>query len=266
MNFIWRWFFRLFCLAVFIYLIFPILVIIPMSFSSASFLTFPPPGYSLRWYEQFLNDQDWLDAAKNSISIAVVTTILATTLGVLASMGLVRGNFRGKAILTAFIVSPMVAPLIIAAAGMYFIYSKLSMVETFMGMVLAHTVLATPFVVVTISATLQSFDRSLENAAASLGANPVTTFFKVTLPIITPGIVSGALFAFVTSFDEVVIALFISGIEYRTLPVKMFEGIRFEINPTITVVATFLIVLSTGFLALMEYLRRRGEAMRGVKS
>ncbi len=261
---VWYYALRAFCVLVFFFLVAPVLVVFPISFSSAQFLEFPPPGWSLQWYEEYFHDIDWLSATRSSFLIAVAATVCATVIGTLASIGLVRGRYRGKAALMAFLISPMVVPLIITATGLYFMFSRLGWVETFHGMVIAHTVLGTPFVVIVVSATLQGFDPTLERAAASLGASPVNTFFRVTLPIIAPGIISGALFAFITSFDEVVVALFLSGIEWRTIPVKMFEGIRYEINPTITSVATMVIFIAVLVLITAELLRRRGERLRGI--
>lgn len=263
---LWYYALRVFCVLVFIFLVAPVFVVWPMSFSSAQFLEFPPPGWSVQWYEVYFHDLDWLAATRSSFLVALATTVCATVIGTLASMGLVRGRFRGKSVLIAFLISPMVIPLIITATGLYFMYGQLGWVETFHGMVIAHTVLATPFVVVVVAATLQGFDSTLERAAASLGASPIKAFFRVTLPIIAPGIVTGALFAFITSFDEVVVALFLSGIEWRTIPVKMFEGIRYEINPTITAVATMVIFIAVVVLTTAELLRRRGERLRGIKS
>ncbi|MFQ5984525.1 MAG: ABC transporter permease [Alphaproteobacteria bacterium] len=263
---VWYYALRVFCVLVFVFLVAPVFVIWPMSFSSAQFLEFPPPGLSLQWYDEYFHDVDWLSATRSSFMVALAATVCATVLGTVASMGIVRGRFRGKNLLMAFLISPMVIPLIITATGLYFMYSQLGWVESFHGMVIAHTVLATPFVVVVVSATLQGFDPTLERAAASLGASPVTTFFRVTFPVIAPGVVSGALFAFITSFDEVVVALFLSGIEWRTIPVKMFEGIRYEINPTITAVATMVTLIAVFVLTTVELLRRRSERLRGIRA
>ena len=262
---VWYYAFRIYCALVFLFLIIPILIVVPMGFSSSRYLTFPPPGFSLQYFEEFLNEPKWVLAIRSSFAIGLTTMVCATVIGTMAAVGLVRGKFRGKAVLTTFLISPMVIPLIITAVGLYFLYSQIGLVETFPGMVMAHTVLATPFVVIVVSATLHGFDRSLELAAVSLGASPVKAFIKVTLPVIAPGIVSGALFAFIISFDEVVVALFLSGMEYRTLPVKMFEGIRYEVDPAIAAVATLVIFIAVLVLTTAELLRRRGERLRGIK-
>lgn len=247
------------------FLILPILVIVPLSFSSGSFLNFPLPGLSLRWYQELLGSERWLSSLRNSLAVACAATLLATVLGTLAALGLQRARFPGRSLLLALVISPMVVPLVIVAVGVYFFYAPLGLTGSLVGLTLAHTALAVPFVVITVSATLQGFDTNLSRAAASLGADPATAFFRITLPIILPGVVSGALFAFVTSFDEVVVALFLTGPQERTLPRQMFDGIRENISPVIAAAATLLIVLSVLLMAAMEALRRRGERLRGIR-
>lgn len=244
------------------YLIFPILIIVPLSFSSAVYLSFPPPGFSLQWYANFFGRSDWLDAAWLSIWVAGTVMIVATCLGTPAAIGLVRGRFWGKKLINAFIVSPLIAPVIIVAIGVYFFYARVGMVGTPLALVLAHTGLAVPFVVINVSATLYGFDERLEYAAMNLGATPWRTFWQVTLPIIRPGVLAGAVFAFISSFDELIVALFVSGTTAVTLPRKMWESIRFEIDPTIAAVSSLLIAF-TGLLFLTaELLRRRAERLR----
>lgn len=251
-----------FCIGVLCFLVVPILFVIPMSFSTSSYFEFPPPGLSFKWYAKFFADSSWIATFRHSFYIGISSTICATFLGTLASIGLVRGRFRGKNLIMALVLSPMVVPLIITACGLYFMLSFLGMIGTFLGLVVAHTVLGIPFVVVVVSASLQGFDRTLEQAALSLGASQIRTFFKITAPIVAPGIFSGAIFAFITSFDEVVIALFLAGPRWRTLPVKMFEGIRFEVNPTITAVATLVLMVAVMVLIVATWLRMRGERLR----
>jgi putative spermidine/putrescine transport system permease protein len=247
------------------FLVLPILVIVPLSFSSGTFLTFPLPGFSLRWYEAFLGSEPWRNAIRNSFIVAIATTVLATALGTLASLGLVRANFPGKSLLMALLISPMVVPLVIVAAGAYFFYAPLGLTGSLTGLIIAHTTLAAPFVIVSVTSTLAGFNPNLARAGASLGAAPTRVFFDVILPLIGPGVVSGALFAFVTSFDEVVVALFMTGPQQRTLPRQMFDGIRENISPLITAVATLLILLSILLMTTMELLRRRSLRLRGVK-
>ena len=250
---------------VLLFLILPILVIVPLSFSSGTFLTFPLPGVSLRWYEAFWASEPWRNAVRNSFIVAIATTILATTLGTLASLGLVRANFPGKTLLMALLISPMIVPLVIVAAGAYFFYAPLGLTGSLTGLIIAHTTLAAPFVIISVTSTLAGFNPNLSRAGASLGASPTRVFFQIILPLIGPGVVSGALFAFVASFDEVVVALFMTGPQQRTLPRQMFDGIRENISPLITAVATLLILLSILLMTVMELLRRRSLRLRGVK-
>jgi len=247
---------------VLLYLVFPILVVIPLSFSAGTYLSFPPPGFSLRWYANFFGRTDWLDAASLSMWVGAAVMLLATALGAPAALALVRSDFSGKNFLTGFIISPLIAPVIIVAIGIYFFYARLGLVGNPVALVIAHTALAVPFVVINVSATLQGFDERLEQAAMNLGATPWRTFWQVTFPIIRPGVLAGALFAFISSFDELVVALFVSGTSAVTLPRKMWESIRFEIDPTIAAVSTMLIVLTGALFLSAELLRRRSERLR----
>lgn len=271
---VWRLFFYVFCGLVLLFLIAPILTVIPISFNGTKFLSFPRDSWSLTWYEEFFFNDRWTTAVKNSIIIAFFSTILATTLGTVAALGLSRPNFPYRAMFMAVLISPMVVPIVITAAALYFFYANPLIVtaeptiilnNTYVGVILAHTLLATPFVVITVTATLTGFDQSMIRAGASLGAPPVTVFRKVILPLISPGVVSGALFAFVTSWDEVVVVLFVGGTEQRTLPRQMFSGLREMINPTITAAATVLITVAILLLVTVELLRRRSERLRGLR-
>ncbi|RXG90907.1 ABC transporter permease [Bradyrhizobium vignae] len=262
----WYYLHRLICAAVLLFLIAPILVIIPLSFNSVPFFTYPMPGLSLRWYQEFFFASQWRVALYNSIFVAVSVTLLSTTLGTLAALGLSRPNFPWRAALMSLLISPIMVPVVITAVAMYFFYADVGLLNTYLGLILAHTTMATPFVVITVTATLTGFDHSLTRAAAGLGAPPVTVFFKVTLPLILPGMISGALFAFGTSFDEVVLALFIASVDQRTLPRTMFSGIREEIRPTIIAAASVLILFSIAMLTTVELLRRRSERLRGIRN
>ncbi|XKH60785.1 ABC transporter permease [Halomonas sediminis] len=261
---LWFWIFRGSCGLVLLFLIAPVFVIIPLSFSSGSFLTYPLPGFSLRWYEEIFSDGPWMESLKNSLIVAPLATLLAMTFGTLAAVGLNRADFPGKGLILALLISPMVVPLVIVAVGMYFFFAQVGLLNSYTGLVLAHTVLGVPFVVITVNATLQGFDFNQMRAGASLGANPVRVFFTVVLPQIVPGMVSGGLFAFATSFDEVVVALFIASPTERTLPIQMFSGIRENISPAIAAMATILILLSTLLLITMEFLRRRSERLKAA--
>jgi len=260
------WGLRVFVGLVLLFLMAPILAIMPLSFNSESFFSYPMPGYSLKWYQDFFFNERWTSAVKMSVIVALATTCLATFLGTLAALGLARSNFPGRSTVMAVLISPMIVPVIISAVGMFLFYSRVNLAGTIFGLVLAHTALATPFVVITVTATLASFDRTLMRAGASCGAPPYTVFFKVVLPLILPGVISGALFAFVTSFDEVIVVLFLASPELRTLPKQMFSGIREQISPTITAAATVLVVFSTALLITVELLRRRSERLRGIRS
>ncbi len=249
-------------LLVLLFLIVPVLVIIPLSFNSTSFLTYPMDGFSFRWYEELMSSQEWRQAFKNSFIIAPFATLLAMVFGTMASVGLCRGNFRGKGLVMAFLISPMIVPLVIVAVGLYFFFARLQLLNSYIGLILAHAMLGVPFVVITVNATLLGFNINLSRAAASLGAPPLTVFFKVVLPLIAPGVISGGLFAFATSFDEVVVTLFLASPSQRTLPLQMFSGIRENISPNIAAVATIMVILSVLMLLTLEVLRRRNEKLK----
>jgi len=227
-------------------------------------LSLSPEGYSLKHYQDFFTSSDWQKALKNSFLIAPAATLIATTLGTLAAIGLSQSHVPYRGTIMAILISPMIVPLIISAAGMFFFYSRIGLQGEYLGIILAHAALGTPFVIITVTATLVGFDRSLTRAAASLGANPITTFFKVQMPLIVPGVVSGALFAFITSFDEVVVVLFMGSARQKTLPWQMFTGLREQISPTILAVATIMVVISIVLLTVLEVLRRRSERLRGL--
>jgi putative spermidine/putrescine transport system permease protein len=256
------WYFALRGLAVLtlLYLILPVLAIVPLSFSSSTFLVYPIPGWSMRWYQNLIASDEWRMAAKNSFIVAPSATVVATFLGTLAAIGLTKANFRGKALLMAILISPMIVPVVVVGVGMYLFFAPIGLANTYIGLILAHASLGVPFVVTTVAATLQGFNYNLVRASLSLGANPVKTFFRITLPVIAPGVISGALFAFATSFDEVVVTLFLAGANQTTLPRQMFTGIRENISPTIAALATILIVFSTSLLLALEWLRGRNAA------
>ena len=271
--------FRAFCAAVFFFLIAPILVVLPLSFSAQDFFTFTPEmlaldpaGYSLKHYRDFFGSSDWQRALRNSLIIAPIATALALTLGTLAAIGLSQRQLPGQKLIMALLASPMIVPLIISATGIFFVYSQLgNYMEASLGLprslvgyvkvILAHVALGIPFVIITVTATLAGFDSSLTRAAASLGAGPVRAFFRVQLPLILPGVISGGLFAFITSFDEVVVVLFVGSASQKTLPWQMFIGLREQISPTILAVATILVAISIALLATLELLRRRTERL-----
>ena len=265
--------FLIFCACVFLFLIAPILVIIPLSFNAEPYFTFTEgmmaldkEAYSVRWYKDIATNPQWIFSAKNSIFVATFSTLIATVLGTLAALGLSQSHMPYRPLVMGVLISPMIVPLIISAAGMFFFYSKIGLSQTMPGLILAHAVLGTPFVVITVTATLAGFDHSLTKAAQSLGSGTSRTFFKIQMPLILPGVVSGALFAFMTSFDEVVVVFFLAGFEQRTIPRQMWAGIREQISPTILAVATILVCVSILLLTTVELLRRRNERLRGVSS
>ncbi|MBE9477601.1 MAG: ABC transporter permease [Proteobacteria bacterium] len=286
---LWFYTFRVICGMIFVFLITPILVVIPLSFNqepyfsfTAGMLSFDPEAYSLRWYKDMLhngmvapdavagwwsdmwNNAQWVRSVRNSFFIGICATALATAIGTLAAIGLSRPEMPFKRPIMALLISPMIAPLVIIASGMFFFFSDLGLAKTYTGIIIAHAVLGTPYVIITVTATLVGFDQSLARAAANMGANPITTFFKIQMPLILPGVISGALFAFITSFDEVVVVLQLADVKQRTIPRQMFSGIREQISPTILAVATVLVFISIILLIVVEALRRRSERMRGL--
>ena len=279
---LWHYLFRVICGVIFVFLIMPILVVMPLSFNSQDFFTFTPEmlkfepeGYSLKHYRDFFTNNEWQRSFKNSLLIAPVATLVSVSLGTLAAIGLSQSHVPFKRAIMAILISPMIVPLIISATGMFFFYShvgnfledRIGLDKNFVGyikVILAHSVLGIPFVIITVTATLVGFDSSLTRAAANMGANPVKTFFKIQMPLILPGVISGGLFAFITSFDEVVVVMFVGSTNQKTLPWQMFTGLREQISPTILAVATILVAISIALLITLEMLRRRSERLRGI--
>ncbi len=292
----WYYTYRVICALIFLFLIAPILIVMPLSFNAEPYFTFTekmmslnPEGYSLRWYDLLLTfgmqtsdtvrntdwwadvwaNATWVRAAKNSVAIGFFSTILATGLGTLAALGLSRPEMPWRRTIMAILISPMIVPIIITATGLFFFYSSMQVHKSgipYLGVVMAHATLGIPFVIITVTATLVGFDHSLTRAAASLGANGRTTFFKIIMPLILPGVVAGGLFAFVTSFDEVVVVLFIGGLDEQTIPRQMWNGIREQLSPAILSVATILVIISIALLTAVELLRRRSERLRGISA
>jgi len=288
---VWHYAYLAICVVIFLFLIAPILIVIPLSFNAQPYFTFTekmltldPEGYSSRWYDLLLTfgmiapdavrdgswwadvwaNAAWVQAAKNSVIIGFFSTLLATALGTLAALGLSRPEMPFRRVIMAVLISPMIVPIIITATGLFFFYSMTGLANSYFGIILAHATLGIPFVIITVTATLVGFDHSLTRAAANLGASPTTTFFKIIMPLILPGVISGALFAFVTSFDEVVVVLFVAAHDQQTIPRQMWNGIREQISPAILSVATILVIISILLLTTVEVLRRRSERLRGV--
>ena len=291
---IWHYTYLVICALIFLFLMAPILVVIPLSFNAEPYFTFTEKmlrldleGYSTRWYDLLLtfgmqapdavrdgswwadawSNAAWIQATKNSIIIGFFSTLLATVLGTIAALGLSRPEMPGRRVIMAILISPMIVPIIIVATGLFFFYSAISIQDwgiPYLGVILAHATLGIPFVIITVTATLVGFDHSLTRAAASMGASPTLTFLRVQMPLILPGVISGALFAFVTSFDEVVVVLFVGGLDEQTIPRQMWNGIREQISPAILSVATILVLISIALLTTVELLRRRSEKLRGL--
>lgn len=289
---LWYYAFRMVCILILLFLVIPVLVIIPLSFNADPYFTFTegmlrldPQAFSLRWYRDvfqngmvnpdspmmswaWLTDvwqnSQWIHSAKNSFLIALGATALSTVLGTLAALGLSQATMPASRFITALLISPIIVPIIVTSASIYFLFASLGLTNTYIGVVLAHTVLGTPFVVITVTAAMAGFDRSLIRAGQMLGARPHTVFFKIIMPLIMPGVISGALFAFGTSFDEVVAVIFLADYDQRTIPRQMWAGIREQISPSILAVASILVCLSILLLTVVELLRRRGERLRGL--
>lgn len=245
--------------AVLLFLIAPVIIILIVSFSGAHYLSFPPPYLSLRWYQRFLGTPSWRQAIGVSTQVALLTMLFATALGLLAALALVRGRFRGKGMIYAVLLSPLIVPTIITAIGLYFFFVRLKATGSIVAMALGHTVLALPVVVIIMAAALQGFDIRLEQAALSLGASRLTALRRITLPLILPGLLSAALFAFLTSFDELLIPLFLSGVEVQTLTVRVWNSLVLEVDPTIAAVSSFLIGVTAVVLGASALLRGRGD-------
>ncbi|RLB19105.1 MAG: ABC transporter permease [Deltaproteobacteria bacterium] len=239
------------------FLIVPVLLLVPMSFGSAEIIEFPPTKFCLDQYRKFFSHPMWQSAVLVSLQVSALTAVCSTTIGLLASIALVWGKFKGKGFVTGFILSPMIVPLIVLGLAYYVFLAKLGLIGTKLGLIIAYTPLTLPFSVLPISATLRGFDRSLEHAALNLGANRFQTFMKITVPIIRPGVITGALFAFMIAFDEVVIALFICGSTAVTLPKKMWDVIRYEIEPMLPAISTLLLLLAVVFLITTGLLQKR---------
>jgi putative spermidine/putrescine transport system permease protein len=240
-------------------LIGPIVVVVLLSFSSASYLTFPPPAFGVRWYREYLGSRDWLAATALSGEVAFWVVVLSTVLGTAAALGLARLPAVARMLATGLILSPLIMPVIVVAIGVYYAFARYGLVGTPVGLVLAHTCLAVPFVVTSVGASLAGFDRRLEMAALSLGATPFGAFRQVTLPMILPGVLAGALFAFITSFDELIVSLFLSGASAVTLPRRMWEDLRYALDPTIAAVSTLTVIVTVAPLIGAHWLgRKRG--------
>ena len=245
-----------YCVLTLVFLCAPILIVVVVSFNASEFIEFPPRAWSLRWYQNYFSARQWVEPTLLSLRIAFVTMVLATVLGTAAAIGLTRGRFRGRRMLEFFFVSPMVMPTIVLAIGLYLLFARFKLVGQPLALYLAHTVVAAPLVIVIVSAALKTTDSAIELAARSLGAGYLRTLWHVTLPAILPSVVSGAAFAFLLSFDEVVLAIFLGGPATTTLPKRMWESVRYEIDPTLTAISTLLVIIPIVILTGVEIVRR----------
>lgn len=239
------------------YLIAPVLIVIPLSFSSAKYLTFPPPGFSFQWYEAYFQDSAWVDATLFSVRVGLLTSALALVLGLLATVALVRFTIRGRRLIFILLILPIVVPEIITAVAIYFVFARAQFVASLPSIAIAQTVLAVPYVMLVVAPALRGLDPQFEQAARNLGASPARTFWHITFPLLRPSIIAAALFAFLASFDNLLIALFLSGPGAITLPIKMWQGLRLEINPLISAVSTLEIVIAISILLLAGQYRSR---------
>lgn len=250
-----------YCGLVTLFLLAPIIVLVPMSFGSSLIPEFPPRTISLEQYREFLSSGPWLDALFTSVRVAVMAMAAATLLGTMASFALVRSRFPGKTPASAVMMAPRFVPIIITALAFYALFAELRIVGTELGLVIAHTIIAAPYVIIIVSATLRGFDRSLERAAQSLGANPSRTVLDITIPLIKSGILSAALIAFIVSFDEIVVAIFIAGTRATTLPKKMWDSLVFEMEPTLPAVSTLILLSTLVLFALAAWARRTAQRL-----
>lgn len=255
-------FYGLFCGMILLYLILPTLIIMPMSFGNSSFLEFPPPGFSFRWYSEFFSDPSWIEATLFSLKIALLTAGAATVIGNMAAVALVRGNVPYLGAINALLLLPLIVPHIVVAIAVYLQFAPLNLVGTTLGFVIIHTALAVPYVVIIVSAALQRIDLALEMAARSLGASRWRTFYEITMPLGMPAVAAGAVFAFLSSFDETVVAFFLSGVNNRTVTRKIFEEIDFNLSPVIAAVSTIFIVVAVGLMGLGTFARARAARWR----
>ena len=244
MSSLWRVAFTALCAAVLLYLILPILIIVPMSFSGTRFLTFPPPSLSLRWYQDYVGSSAWMQATRVTLIVALSTVAIATPLGIAAAYAISQSKLRIMRVIHITLLLPLVVPIIITAVGIFFVYARIGLVATLSGLILANVMLGLPYVIISVVAGLQSFDATQEMVARSLGMNRWRSFFAVTLPQIKSSVVAGGIFAFISAVDETIVALFISGGQYQPLTKRMFTALRDEIDPTIAAISTLMTAVS----------------------
>ncbi|WP_102961293.1 ABC transporter permease [Mangrovicella endophytica] len=248
---------RIFAAVVLTFLVAPVLIVIPLSFNGSAYFSYPMSGFSTQWYAMLFSSGEWRLAIFNSFLIGLCSTVIATTLGTAAALGISRPSFPLRGFIMPLLISPMIIPIVVVSVSLYLVFSPLGLTSTYTGVILAHAALGTPFVVITVTATLSSFNWNLTRAAASLGAPPLLTFRRVTLPLIAPGVATGSVFAFATSFDEVIVILFLGGAEQKTIPRQMWSGIRDQINPSILAMATLLTIFAILLFLTIDWLHGR---------
>jgi len=251
---------RLFAGLMLAFLVIPSIIALPMSFTNTRYLVFPPEGFTLKWYDMVLTNEQWTLPIIFSLKIAAITTLVSLVLGTMASLALVRGTLPGKKILNIFFISPIMVPVIITAFAVYGIYAKLHLIGTMIGMVLAHTILCVPFVILVITANLYRFDVSLEMAARNIGANAIKTLMYITIPLIKPGIITASIFCFITSLDDLILAMFLVGTKRITLPIRIFSQLQFRIDPGVAVASTIFIVAAIAIVIILAFMRRERDA------
>jgi len=243
-----------------VFLVLPLAVMVPISFTAGRLLVYPVPGFSLEWYAEFFGDPQWRRVLWNSVLIGLATTLISVPLGTMAALGLDRLRGPLRRLVLGLVASPIVLPHVVFAVSAFYFYSRQGLAGTFLGVVVGHTALALPFVVIIVSATLQGYDRNLTRAAQSLGASPLYAFRRITLPLVAPGVLSGAVFAFVTSFDELIMTLFIASPEQRTLPLQIWSGVQESSSPVVVAAAMILMLASVALMLLIEVLKRRRQS------
>ena len=244
---------------VLVFLVAPAVVVVPIAFTSSPFLDFPPPGYSLKWFEVYFGSDLWLGATLRSFGVAFATAILATLVAGLAALALARSTSRWRGAIFALFLAPMIVPRIVIAVGLFYLFAQIGLVATDLGLIIGHTVLALPFAFVAIAAVVKGHDWRLDQAAATLGANRVQTLMRITVPLIRGGLVAAFLFAFITSFDELTVAIFVSGGVKTTLPKQMWDDMILQLNPTLASVSVVVFVIVMALLLIAERLRRSGR-------
>jgi putative spermidine/putrescine transport system permease protein len=254
----WRWMLGLACALVGLFLLLPILFIAALSFGDSRWMIFPPPGWTLDWYREIFADPRWLGSAWTSLRIGLAVTVLSVVFGLLAALALVRGRFPGRALLRGLFLTPMILPVVVLGVALYIAFLRLGLSGTYWGFVAAHLVLALPFAIIAITSALEGFDPAIEDAAVLCGAHPWEARLRVTLPAISHGLFSAAIFSFLVSWDEVVVAIFMASPTLQTLPVRIWTTLRQDLTPVVAAASTLLVLLTLALMLVAALLRRGG--------